>query len=161
QPDNVQSNIFLTGSQHPWFDAYWQPKQIGSTAAQIDVPVLGCLTWQDDEVGSRPAWTFFRNVNPSLLWLIASNGSHGMCDRGTPSINAQVLRFFDRFVLGASNGFDRMPHVQIWHEARSTLVSHVSTSSITITSENTPSWVSTFRSWPPRTATTPLYLRTD
>src|SRR4051812_49594829 len=62
----------LFRSQHPWFDSYWQSKQVGDAATRINVPVLGCVTWQDDEVGSRPAWTLFRRIAPSQLWLIRS-----------------------------------------------------------------------------------------
>jgi len=138
-------------STHPAYDAYWQSKAIGASAAKIDVPVLNCTTWQDDEVGSRPAWTLFPRIRPSLLWFIGSNGYHAGCEVSNTLIQDQVVRFFNRFVRGAQNGFESTPRVQIWHEAHQT-----TKGSATV---NVPSWVSTFSAWPPTTKPTARYLR--
>jgi uncharacterized protein len=149
---NGPSNIVVAGAQHMWDDSYWQSKAIGAArAAKIDVPVLNCTTWQDDEVGSRPAWTLFPRIKPSLLWFIGSNGYHAGCEISNTLIQDQVVRFFDRFVRGQDNGFESTPHVQIWHEAHQT-----TEGSATV---NVPSWISTFSSWPPKTKPTPVYLR--
>jgi putative CocE/NonD family hydrolase len=153
QAQNGPSNIVVAGAQHMWDDSYWQSKAIGASAAKIDVPVLNCTTWQDDEVGSRSAWTLFPRIKPSLLWLIGSNGYHAGCEVSNTLIQDQVVRFFDRFVRGAHNGFESTPHVQIWHEAHQT-----TEGSATV---NVPSWISTFRSWPPTTRPTAVYLRSD
>jgi putative CocE/NonD family hydrolase len=147
---NGPSNIVVAGAEHMWDDSYWQSKAIGASAAKIDVPVLNCTTWQDDEVGSRSAWTLFPRVKPSLLWLIGSNGYHAGCELSNTLIQDQVVRFFDRFVRGADNGFESTPHVQIWHEAHQT-----TEGSATV---NVPSWVSKFSSWPPKTKPTAVYL---
>lgn len=148
-PGNVETNIFTTGSKHTWYDAYWRSKEVGLSARQIDVPVLGCVTWQDDEVGSRAGWTLFSRIRPQRLWMIGSNGEHGLCDQNNPTINHQLIRYFDRFVRGAHNGFEQTPRVQIWHE------SHHRPG----TTEDVPTWVTTFPAWPPATRPTPLYLR--
>ena len=46
---------------------------------KIDVPTLGCTTWQDDEVGSRAAWTMFPKLDPARTWMVGTNGFHGQC----------------------------------------------------------------------------------
>jgi hypothetical protein len=46
--------------------------------------------------------------------MVASNGYHGMCDLSTPKVTDELVAFFNRFVKGASNGFDQTPHVQLW-----------------------------------------------
>src|SRR3954451_8794251 len=143
QAQNGPTNIVVAGTQHMWDDSYLQSKAIGASAAKIDVPVLNCTTWQDDEVGSRPAWTLLPRIRPSLLWFIGSNGYHSGCEVSNTLIQDQVVRFFDRFVRGAHNGFESTPHVQIWHEAHK-----ASEGTATV---NVPSWVSTFSSWPPAT----------
>jgi putative CocE/NonD family hydrolase len=151
QAQNGPSNIVVAGAQHMWDDDYWQAKAIGAAAEKIDVPVLNCTTWQDDEVGSRSAWTLFPRIKPSLLWLIGSNGYHAGCEVGNTLIQDQVVRFFDRYVRGVHNGWESTPRVQIWHEA------HKATQgSATV---NVPSWISTLKAWPPKTDTTPVYLR--
>jgi hypothetical protein len=111
------------------------------------VPTLGCVSWQDDEVGSRPAWSLFRNVDRSKLWMLGMNGYHGMCDLNNDIVNADVVRFFDRFVRGDRNGWERTPRTRIWHEATADEAG-----------QSVPSWVSTFPTWPPATTTSRLHL---
>ncbi len=151
QARNGPHNIVVAGAQHMWDDRFWQSKAIGASAAKIDVPVLNCTTWQDDEVGSRVAYTLLPRIKPSLLWFIGSNGYHAGCEISNTQIQDQVVRFFDRFVRGEHNGFKSTPRVQIWHEA------HQVTKGSTV--DNVPGWVSTFGSWPPKTQPLPVYLR--
>ena len=148
QTRNPPYNIALAGLQHPYVDDFWRSKEVGAAARRIDVPVLGCASWQDDEVGSRASWTLFPRIAPSLLWFVGMNGYHSQCEVSNPTIDAQVVRFFDRFVAGKDNGFEATPRVQIWHEAHRDAAG-----------DNVPSWVTTFERWPPHTKTTPLYLR--
>src|SRR5947209_4075194 len=137
-PTNVPSNIALAGLQHPWFDSFWASKEIGAKAARIAVPAFGCASWQDDEVGSRPAWSLFPRIARSRLWFVGSNGYHAMCELDNDLLDHMLVRFFDRFVRGERNGFDATPHFQIWHEAHQVTQNG--------TTQNVPSWVTTFRS---------------
>jgi putative CocE/NonD family hydrolase len=151
QPTNAPNNISVAALQHPYFDDFWDARKVGARANRIDVPVLGCVTWQDDEIGSRPAWTLFTRIKPSLLWLIAANGYHSQCEVNNTLTIEQVVRFFDHFVRGGDNGFQDTPRVQIWHEAHQTTVAGAI--------ENVPSWVTTFGSWPPALGRKTLYMR--
>jgi putative CocE/NonD family hydrolase len=156
---NVATNIFLTAAQHPWFDDYWRSKEVGAAAGQIDVPVLGCQSWQDDEVGSRSAWTLFPRVERSLLWFVGMNGHHSACGWSNDRMVGLLVRFFDRFVRGEDNGFTETPHVQLWHETHPEGGGPRWLIQLGTAGQNTPSWVTTFRRWPPRRRTTRLYLR--
>jgi predicted acyl esterase len=151
QPTNAPNNVAVAALQHPYFDDFWRTREVGASASRIDVPVLGCVTWQDDEVGSRPAWTLFPRIKPSLLWLIGANGYHSQCEVDNALTQAQVVRFFDRFVRGVHNGFEDTPRVQIWHEAHKATVAGAT--------QNVPSWVTTFASWPPVLSRSTLYMR--
>jgi putative CocE/NonD family hydrolase len=143
----LQANIFLNAVQHPWDDSYWTAKEVGGAAGRITVPTFGCLSWQDDEVGSRPGWSLFRRIAPAKLWLVGTNGYHGMCDRGDHDrMNTQLLRFFDRYVRGVHNGWEKTPHVQIWHDANNRA------------GFNAPSWVTSYNAWPPATSTQRLSM---
>ena len=141
---NPPTNIFVAGLLHPYIDALWKSKEIGAAADEIDVPAFGCTTWQDDEVGSRSAWTFWPRLEPERTWQIFANGYHAQCVNSTP-ITAALVRFFDRYVKGERNGFESTPHVQIWHEA-------------TGATDAKPAWVTTSPTWPPATRTKRLYL---
>lgn len=141
---NPTTNIFVSAFQHPYIDSYWRSKTVGAAASAIDVPAFGCQTWQDDEVGSRAAWTLWPRLDPTRTWVVAANGYHSMCVNST-SITNELVRFFDRFVKGEQNGFDATPHMQVWHETTSA-------------TDAEPAWVTTSSTWPPATETHRLYL---
>jgi hypothetical protein len=141
---NQTTNIFVSGLQHPYIDAYWNSKTVGAAASRITVPAFGCATWQDDEVGSRSTWTLWPRLDPARTWVVVANGYHSMCIDSTRIIN-QLVRFFDRFVKGEQNGFETTPHMQLWHDT-------------TGATDAEPAWVTTSSSWPPTTHTNRLFL---
>ena len=141
---NPTTNIFVAGYQHPYIDSYWNSKTVGAAASKIAVPAFGCATWQDDEVGSRSTWTLWPRLDPRRTWVVTANGYHSMCVNSAP-INDELVRFFDRFVKGESNGFEATPHMQMWHET-------------TGATDAKPRWVTTSSTWPPATKTTRFYL---
>jgi putative CocE/NonD family hydrolase len=143
---NPPTNIFVAGYQHQYMDSFWSSKTIGEDASKIAVPALGCVTWQDDEVGSRSTWTLWPRLDPKRTWVVTANGYHAQCTNSTP-INDELVRFFDRYVKGERNGFESTPHMQMWHE----------TSGVT---DAKPSWTTSSSTWPPATKTKKLYLRT-
>jgi putative CocE/NonD family hydrolase len=134
EPSN---NIFFQGIQHLYDDSYWQAREPGANGAKIDVPVLGCVTWQDDEISSRGSFDLLRETDPARTWVVASNGYHGACQHTAPLITDELIAFFNRFVKGESNGFEhKTPHVQIWHDtARNSA------------GDNVPSWTTGFTSY--------------
>ncbi len=136
QADHLQEepvhNIALQGLVHPYDDAWWRARRPGAHADRIKIPTFGCYTWQDDEVSSR-ASSFYAGLDPKRTWVVASNGYHGMCELNTPQVTDQLVAFFDRFVQGKHNGFERTPHLQVWHETTTDAGGN-----------NVPSWVSGF-----------------
>ena len=141
---NPPSNIVVAGLQHPFIDSFWNSKTIGAAASNINVPVFGCETWQDDEVGSLPTWTLWPRLDPTRTWVVTANGYHAMCTDSTPITN-ELVQFFDRFVKGEQNGFDTTPHMQMWHDT-------------TGATDAKPAWVTSSSTWPPATQTHGLYL---
>jgi uncharacterized protein len=59
-----------------------------------------------------------------------------MCALNAPLITKQVVAFFDRFVKGVPNGFERTPHVQIWHDTTTNSAG-----------ENVPTWTTSFNAF--------------
>jgi hypothetical protein len=129
------NNIALQGLMHPYEDSFWEAHDPGSNAASINIPVLGCVTWQDDEVGSLGA-TYLSGLNPTSTWVIGSNGYHGMCELNSPYITTELVAFFNRFVKGAPNGFEHFPHIVLWHDTHRNGAG-----------DNVPSWITTFNSF--------------
>lgn len=148
-PDDATQNVFVRGLQNPYFSEWWRQAMPSTYTDQINVPLLTCLTWQDDETGSRNGIGYLDELDPAKTWVIASNGYHGQCefngrtplwalDERPALITNTLVNFFDRFVKQEDNGFEtETPHVQIWHEAHSVP-----------DGPDAPSWVSTFDSWP-------------
>jgi|tagenome__1003787_1003787.scaffolds.fasta_scaffold20987710_8 putative CocE/NonD family hydrolase len=132
EPSN---NIFAQGMQHLWDDGYWRAREPGADAAEIDVPALGCVTWQDDEISSRGSFDLATELNPARTWLVAGNGYHGACETTAPPITAELVAFFDRFVKGDRNGFDHTPHLQVWHDTAKNSAG-----------DNVPAWITSFGS---------------
>jgi putative CocE/NonD family hydrolase len=128
-------NIGLEGLQHTFHDAFWQDRMPGANAAKIDIPLFGCVTWQDDETSSRGA-SYLSGLDPKRTWVVAANGYHAQCALHAPRITSELVAFFDRYVKGKSNGFERTPHIQIWHDAATNSAG-----------EDVPSWVTSFASY--------------
>jgi predicted acyl esterase len=146
-PVNLGTNIFVAGQEHRYRDDYWVSKAVGDKARKIDLPVFGCTTWQDDEVGSRAAWTLFGKLDPKRTWMVGSNGFHGQCVF-SKAMTTELIGFFDRFVKGERNGWEKTPHTRIWHEAFDA-------------ADAKPGWVTSGGSWPPAARASRLYFGKD
>lgn len=141
---------FLTLAQHPYDDEVWAKYDPGTTLADIDIPVLSCGAWQDDQVSSHAMGDFPNQLKAATTWMVLTNGHHGTCDDYASSpFQDLIVRFFDRYVKGTSNGFEQGPHVRIWHE---TTVSPDATTVV-------PSWVTEHPQWPVPVGARALYLR--
>ena len=115
----------------------------GTYVDQVDVPVMTCLAWQDDQLIPQAAW--LDQLAADTMWAIWTNGHHGACD-SAPLLRAQTVAFFDAFVRGTGAGaFEEVPHVQVWHET-----------SDLATPE--PAWITTHDVWPPQTADRVFHL---
>ena len=140
------NNIALNALQHPFEDSFWAGHDPGANVSKINVPLFGCLGWQDDEVSSRPV-SYLSELDPARTWAVVSNGYHGMCEvqvtaagsgnGGSPKlIINELVAFFNRFVKGESNGFDSRPHIQLWHETHFDSVG-----------DTVPSWITSYPSY--------------
>lgn len=99
---------------HP-FDGEWHHDHSAQNfTPNINVPVLGMRTWQDEETGGRQA-DYWSELDPRRTWLVNSNGNH-LVYQSSKHFVPMLEGFFDRFVKGEANGFQRTPRVQIWHE---------------------------------------------
>jgi len=110
-------------------DSYWQAAPV-SRLSRIDIPVLGCQSWQDGEVSSRATELYSDTFNRKASWFIGMNGPHDICESGQPL--TMMVNFLRHYVAGADNGWPKTPHITILHEA---------------TNAATPAWVSTYDNW--------------
>lgn len=100
--------------KHPIKDEYLEERDVALRTHLINVPVLSLTSFQDWATTSRGGyyqWT----VDPKLMWMIDTNGDHGMY--ASLTYRRTMIRFFDHFVKGEKNGFESTPRLQVWEEA--------------------------------------------
>ncbi len=96
---------------HRYLDGYWR-HQPESQLGRVQLPVLGCVNWQDTTVYSRATNMFRERLDPALTWLVGGNGAHTDC----PISRARLIRFFDRYLKGEDNGWEATPRLLLIHE---------------------------------------------
>jgi len=85
----------------------------GRAAQRIAVPVLSMESFQDEAVTSRGDY-YQERIEPQRLWLLQTNGGHDLY--ASRAFVSALLDFFDRFVKGVPNGFERRPRTTVWME---------------------------------------------
>lgn len=112
EPDRL-SNMIL---RHPLRDAWTEQRNLAARTGRIAVPVLSMEAFQDEAVTSRQGH-YHDTLDPEQLWLLQTNGGHDLYE--STRFREILLAFFDRFVRGKANGFEKEPHVRVWMEATS------------------------------------------
>ncbi|MFT3756359.1 MAG: CocE/NonD family hydrolase [Pseudoxanthomonas sp.] len=102
--------------RHPLRDEWSDTRIIRNRTHLIDVPVLAFRTWQDEAVMAREGY-YHETLKPEQLWSVQSNGPHDLYE--STHFREKLVKFFDHFVKGQDNGFDKSPHVEIWQETAS------------------------------------------
>src|SRR5215472_14585926 len=133
-PLNRKYSIAPNMLAHPFDDSYYQAAP-ASRISRIDVPVLGCQSWQDGLVSSRATELYDGALNRATSWFIGMNGPHGICDSFTQPLTMMV-NFLRHYVAGVNNGWQKTPHITILHEV-----------SGGATTPPRPAWTSTYRTW--------------
>ena len=128
-------NIGLQALQHPYVDDFWHGREPGAKAARINIPTFGCLTWQDDETSSRGS----SYLSEAQSGAYVGRG-HQRLPRSVrarlPADNRRAGRVLRPVREGQSNGFERTPHIQLWHDTTTNSAK-----------ENVPSWITSFKSY--------------
>jgi predicted acyl esterase len=147
--NDTGESVETLGEAHPFDDATVQDRVLGRGQwRRIDVPVLACFTWQDDELSSLWSDTL-TDLEPARLGVHAANGFHGQCEQQT----RLATEFFDRYLRGRRNAFAAVPHVVIDHETRVAFPAGPS-----LEPPTRPDWTTTHKRRPVRTRTARLRL---
>ncbi len=113
----------------------------GIALEEITVPALIAASWSDHGMHTRGSFEGFKRIGSQQKWLY-THGQPKWDVYYSPEALEMQTAFFDHFLKGADNGFDKRPRVRL--EVRDTLDTY------SVRSEDT---------WPlPSTVMTPLYL---
>ena len=133
-PLNQKYSIAPNMLAHPFDDRYYQAAP-SSRISRLDIPVLGCQSWQDGLVSSRATELYYDQFQRAASWFIGMNGPHGICDSFKQPLTMMV-NFLRHYVAGVNNGWQTTPHITILHEV-----------SQRATTPPRPAWTSTYRNW--------------
>jgi putative CocE/NonD family hydrolase len=117
QLTGLPKNPFVQLLQHEWDDALTRERSPVTHVDRIRVPMLATLSWQDEQLGSRNTDLLSRmdDMWRTNWWATLTNGDHGMA-RTTQELS-DLERFFDHFLKGEHNGWEKRPRVQVWWES--------------------------------------------
>jgi putative CocE/NonD family hydrolase len=155
----VPANLVFAG--HDFDDGFLDARSVGPRMGTIQVPVLACASWQDEMLGPRGLESLDL-LDPASTWVLGTNGYHGICDDAW--VGQRVLAFFDHFVKGRDNGFERSPHVVLAHEARAAEGAPILPLNGWMplgplpTTGSSPSWLSSHPTWPVQVEPVALHL---
>ena len=96
--------------EHPFDDAYYKEKS--AVFDKIKVPLLSCGNWGGQGLHLRGNVEGFVRSASKEKWLELHGGSHWALFY-TDYANALQRRFFDYYLKGDKNGWDKQPKVQL------------------------------------------------
>ena len=76
---NKKYDLATNSAANPFDDSYWATSPI-EHIGRIDVPILGCQSWQDGAVGSRAMEVYYDTFDSKTTWFIGLNGEHSLCE---------------------------------------------------------------------------------
>src|SRR5262249_39402633 len=103
-------NAFDALKAHPLADAWHRERS--ADLAKVEVPLLSCANWGGQGIHPRGNFNGFVEASSRQKWLEAHGESHwGLFSSGYGV--ALQKRFFDHFLKGIDNGWDKTPPVTL------------------------------------------------
>jgi hypothetical protein len=100
----------LERDRHPLDDDWWAGKRPRLEA--IDVPALVCASWSDHGLHTRGSFEGFERMGSRHKWLF-THGRRKWQTFYSPEARDFQRRFFDHFLKGEANGWERTPRVRL------------------------------------------------
>jgi hypothetical protein len=96
--------------QHPQLDDWYRARS--ADLAKIDVPALVVANWGGLGLHLRGTITGWQGIASKQKWLKIQSGSYFATFYKPPSVALQ-RKFFDRYLKGIDNGWDKEPKVEV------------------------------------------------
>jgi putative CocE/NonD family hydrolase len=111
--EHPDTNLPSALVRHPLRDDWIDARTLVNKAERIDVPVLSMEAFQDEATTVRAGY-YQELLDPKKLWMVQTNGNHDLYE--SLQFRPTLLDFFDHFVKGLDNGFERRAHAEVWQE---------------------------------------------
>jgi predicted acyl esterase len=103
-------NAFEELKKHPLDDAWHRARS--ADLSRVTTPLLTCANWGGQGIHPRGNFNGFTETASTQKWLEVHGDSHWSLFSSAYGLDLQK-RFFDHFLLGIDNGWDRQPPVQL------------------------------------------------
>lgn len=122
----IKRSFFDDVRKNPLKNAWWDAAYLATAevAGKVRVPFLLIAAWQDNFGGAaRQSARLFSRLTPEIKdkKLLLMNGDHGVGEPGPQSygfVDAERLRFLDRWVKGIRNGVESEAPVTVYWEVQ-------------------------------------------
>jgi predicted acyl esterase len=101
---------FEAAKQHPLDDAWYRARS--ADLSKVTVPLLSCANWGGQGIHPRGNFNGFIEAASPQKWLEAHGESHWSLFSAGYGLALQK-RFFDHFLKGIDNGWDKTPRVML------------------------------------------------
>lgn len=101
-------DLYEQSLEHPLDGSFWQSRS--PDPAKIDLPFLSCANWGGMGIHPRGNFSGFTESPARQKWLEVHGDSHWSLFSATYGVELQ-RRFFDHFLKGVDNGWDKTPSV--------------------------------------------------
>ena len=105
---NMAEDMPSMAELHPLMEPYWEDKRAVLKGIKIPAYVVASYTNPLHTNGTFRAW---RELGSENKWLRVHN-SHEWVDFYTPAHQAELMKFFDRYLKGIENGWESTPKVR-------------------------------------------------
>ena len=103
-------NVFEELKKHPLDDEWHRSRS--ADLSQVTVPLLTCANWGGQGIHPRGNFNGFTETPSKQKWLEAHGDSHWSLFYSAYGLSLQK-RFFDHFLKGMDNGWEKQPAVQL------------------------------------------------
>ncbi len=103
-------NVFDELKRHPLDDEWHRSRS--ADLSKVTLPLLTCANWGGQGIHPRGNFNGFTETASKQKWLEVHGDSHWSLFYSAYGVALQK-RFFDYFLKGVDNGWDKQPHVQL------------------------------------------------
>jgi predicted acyl esterase len=108
--ESNRNDYFTAIKQHPLYDEWHRERAID--LSHIEIPVLSAANWGGQGIHPRGNFNGFVEASSADKWLEVHGDTHWTHFYSAYGRDVQ-RRFFDHFLKGVDNGWDRTPRVQL------------------------------------------------
>ncbi len=106
----IRTNLEIEANRHTDRDAFWAER--AAPLEKIEAPLLVCASFSDHSLHTRGSFEAYRRTASKQKWITTHRSGKWSTYYGQDATETR-LRFFDHFLKGVDNGWDKEPAVRL------------------------------------------------